>query len=330
MKKQNASARTTNQIPQFSPADEPVDIRYDAIFKAVFTRESREAKTALSKLVSAMLGQEVSKLRIVENEPAIEGVEDRHIRFDINCHTKTGERINVEMSFNPALFEPDRLEYHMGRLFTSQGIKGKNKSYGSLKKAYQITILAKHRFFPDNEFFHCFEYYDKSKNITLGGKTQIITVELMKLDRIVKKPIIELSARERWSLFFEYLTDVKYRDKINEIIRNDEGIFMATRSLVRITRSDREWAYNESRLKYELELQTIRVNARRARQEAVAKSKIEGRAEGLDEGRTEGLAEGRVNAKIEIARNMKAKGRLLAQIAEDTGLSPEEIAGLSD
>jgi len=162
-----------------------------------------------------MLEQEVSTLRIVENEPAIEDMEDRHIRFDINCRTKTGERINVEMSFNPASYEPDRLEYHAGRLFTSQGIKGKNKGYKNLKKTYQITILAKHRFFPDNEFFHCFKYHDEIKNISLGGKTRIITVELMKLDKIIKKPIMELNAQEKWALFFEYLTDAKYRDTMD-------------------------------------------------------------------------------------------------------------------
>ena len=45
---------------------------------------------------------------------------------------------------------------------------------------------------------------------------------------------------------------------------------------------------------------------------------------GLKRGREEGLAEGR----LEIARNMKAKGLAIDLIAECSGLSPEEIAKL--
>ena len=39
---------------QFSEDDDPVDIRYDKVFKAVFTKETPASKGALSKLVSAL------------------------------------------------------------------------------------------------------------------------------------------------------------------------------------------------------------------------------------------------------------------------------------
>ena len=267
-----------------------------------------------------MLGQEISTLRIVENEPAITDIKDRNIRFDINCRIKNGERINVEMCFNPGFYESDRLEYHVGRLFTSQQIKGE-KGYHNLKKTYQIAILAKQSFFSDNEFFHCYEYYDKIRNISLNGKTQIITVELTKLDKIIEKPVIELSVQERWALYFEYLTNIKYRDTINEIIKHEEGITMATKALMRITRSDREWAYRESKLKYELDRQSLIYETKR---EGIA----EGIAEGVVKGRKEGISQGELNKALDIARNMKTKGRPSAQIAEDTGLSLEEINNL--
>ena len=200
------------------------------------------------------------------------------------------------------------LEYHVGRLFTSQQIKGE-KGYQNLKKTYQIAILAKQSFFPDNEFFHCYEYYDKIRNISLNGKTQIITVELTKLDKIIEKPVIELSVQERWALYFEYLTNIKYRDTINEIIKNEEGITMATKALMRITRSDREWAYRESKLKYELDRQSLIYETKR---------------EGIAEGRKEGISQGR----IDIARNMKSLNLSVDVIAKSTGLSLEEINNL--
>jgi len=328
MKKQNSSLQTKKHVVQLGPQDNPIDIRYDEVFKAVFTSESAESRMALTKLVSAMLGQEVSMLRIVENEPAITNSKDRKIRLDINCRTENGERINVEMCFNPDFYEPDRLEYHIGRLFTSQQVRGK-RGYKTLKKAYQIAILAKLQFFPDDEFFHCFEYYDKLRGVSLNGRTKIITVELTKLDKIIEKPVTELSVQERWALYFEYLTDTKYRDIINDIIKHEEGITMATKALMRITRSDREWAYRESKLKYELDRQTLIYETKRAgiaegRKDGIA----EGRKEGIAEGRKDGIADGELRKTLDIARNMKALNLSADVIAKATGLSPEEIANL--
>ena len=54
----------------------------------------------------------------------------------------------------------------------------------------------------------------------------------------------------------------------------------------------------------------------------------EGLAAGLAEGRAEGRAEGAAKTSREIAAKMKAKRTPMAEIAEITGLSEEEIAGL--
>jgi hypothetical protein len=47
-------------------------------------------------------------------------------------------------------FEPVRLEFYVGKLFIGQDIRGTDKSYGNLKRAYQIAILANERFFNDD------------------------------------------------------------------------------------------------------------------------------------------------------------------------------------
>ena len=62
-----------------------------------------------------------------------------------------------------------------------------------------------------------------------------------------------------------------------------------------------------------------------ARDEGLAEGRAEGLAEGLAEGKTEGLTEG----KLEIARKMKIRGNPLTEIAEITGLAPEEIDKIS-
>ena len=240
----------------FKDDDDLIDIRYDNVFKAVFTKETPASRGALSNLISAFIDRKITVTRINSNEPPIDDLKDRQIRFDISCKSESGELINVEMSLNPKSFEPVRLEFYAGKLFTAQDIRGIDKNYNDLKEAYQIAILAKERFFPDQEFLHNFEYYDKSKEITLNGRTRIITLELSKLEKTVEKPIEEMSLQESWAVYFGYLTDREKRMKINDILKREEGIAMASEVLINVTKDEIERARLLSELKYELDTQS--------------------------------------------------------------------------
>jgi predicted transposase/invertase (TIGR01784 family) len=59
-----------------------------------------------------------------------------------------------------------------------------------------------------------------------------------------------------------------------------------------------------------------------------AEGLAEGKAEGLAEGKAEGLAEGEVKAQVTIAHNLKEAGLPFDIIAQSTGLSLDEVAGL--
>jgi hypothetical protein len=67
----------------FTESEDLLDIRSDNVFKAVFTKDMPESKKALGKLVSALIGREVTIDAITANEPPIEDLRDRQIRFDI-------------------------------------------------------------------------------------------------------------------------------------------------------------------------------------------------------------------------------------------------------
>jgi predicted transposase/invertase (TIGR01784 family) len=289
----------------FTENDDLLDIRNDNVFKAVFTKDMPESQKALGKLVSALVGRELRIVTITANEPPIEDLRDRQIRFDINCKAENDELINVEMSLNPKPFEPVRLEYHIGKLFIGQDIRGKDRNYSDLKQAYQIAILANKRFFEDEMPLHEFEYYDPLHKVSLNGRSRIITLELSKLGEVVEKPIKNMNAPELWGVYFQYLPDKSKRGMINEIIACEEGIAMASEVLITISKDEREQAWLRSREKYILDTQSNLSWERR-------------------EGRTEGHAE----EKLEIARNLKKMGLAVSQIAEGTGLSPEAIQKL--
>jgi predicted transposase/invertase (TIGR01784 family) len=290
---------------QFPDNADPIDIRLDHVFKAVFTKGTPESQGALSHLLSAIIGRTLSVTAIEANEPPVFDLRERQIRFDINCKADTGEYVNIEMSLNPNASEPLRLEYYSGKLFASQSIKGAGKKYANLKESYQIAILAKRRFFDDNEFYHSFEYYDPQRRVSLGGRTRIITLELSKVEQAVEKPASDMTVREQWAIFFEYLTNKEKRSKINEILGREEGIAMAGEALMTITKDEIEWEHQMSRLKYELDLQND-----------------------MTEAREEGERKGRLERDYEIARNLKKRGAPISQIAEDTGLSINDIAEL--
>ena len=286
---------------QFDDSNDLIDICYDNVFKAVFTKNTPESKRALSCLISALIGRDVSVIMITANEPAIENLRDRQLRFDIACLTEKEEPVNVEMSLNPTPVEPIRLEFHISKLFAGQDIRGTNKDYRDLKEAYQIAFLVSERFFPDEVFLHRFEYYDSERNISLGGKSRIITLELSKLDRIIEKPVKEMTATEHWAVYFRYLRDMDKRRKINEILQYEEGIAMASEVLMTISRDQVERARLMSEFKYEVDTRT---HVNYAVDRAVN------------------------NAKIQFAKNLLEAGDSIEKIITATGLSREEIEGL--
>ena len=166
------------------------------------------------------------------------------------------------MCLTPDVFEPIRLEYYTARLFGGQDIKG-DSSYKDLKQTYQIAILANKSFFVDNHCYHVFSYYDPIRRVPLDGRTQIITLELSKLDEIVEKPINEMSLSERWAVFLEYLTVKDKRDKINAIFDQEEGIAMAGKVLMSVSKDEYERARLESEFKYQMDMQSMLVTAKR-------------------------------------------------------------------
>jgi len=206
-------------------------------------------------LFSSLIGRKVAVDVITANEPPKTYAGQKHVRLDISCKTKEGELVNVEMSFTPKVDEPTRLEYYTTISYTGQNVKGKKKKYKNLKETYRIAILAEKSFFPDENLIQCFLYYDPKTQVSLGGKTRIITVELVKTKPIVEKPIKEMTKAELWAVFFQYLTDEGKRAKIMEIIKQEEGIAMAVEALSNITQEEIDFFTRLSELKYELDKQ---------------------------------------------------------------------------
>ncbi|MDR2922600.1 MAG: hypothetical protein LBU85_04560 [Treponema sp.] len=86
---------------------------------------------------------------------------------------------------------------------------------------------------------------------------------LSKLKKVVEKPVAEMSAAEYWAVYFRYLTNIKKRRKINEILKREEGIVMASEVLMTISRDEVERTRLMSEHKRQLDIQSKLVHAKR-------------------------------------------------------------------
>ena len=93
----------------------------------------------------------------------------------------------------------------------------------------------------------------------------------------------------------------------------------------KVTEDELEYERREARFKYQLQRNT---ELYVARNEGLEQGRTEGEAIGLKKGRSEGRVEGAAQEKREIAKNLKHAGIPIDVIAENTGLTAEEIERL--
>jgi hypothetical protein len=110
---------------------------------------------------------------------------------------------------------------------------------------------------------HRFRYYDEERGLDLGGRTEIITIELKKTAGLPAKKAREMSPGELWAFFFRYASDRERRGRINEIMTVEEGIAMAGEELLTVSEEEKLQAWLMSAEKYDLDRQSDLVDARR-------------------------------------------------------------------
>jgi predicted transposase/invertase (TIGR01784 family) len=245
------------------------------------------------------------------------------IRMDIKCRFCGGQLADIEMQKKDTgdVDEPrKRMNYYNARLMAGQIESGERA--GKMADCHQITFLD-YREFNDGEYYHHIRQYDQYGNLYDGGFL-LHFFELVKLKTILRKPVAELSDTEICGIFLKYEGIPEYGDKLNEIYTCKEGVRMAKNALNKMSRDWKEWAQQETRLRYETNYMLAQIHQKHLAEKAIK----EGHEKGLREGISQGLSQGTAQAKREDARNMKKADIPVATIVQCTGLSEEEIAQL--
>ncbi len=114
--------------------------RYDAIFKALFTDNSPQARIALQSFLEAVLEAKVSDIKLQPNELAVESVTDKNSVFDISCVLNDSEAVNIEMQgIDVTGWYDRRAEYYVAHLLNHYTFTG--LEWEKVPKVYQISVL---------------------------------------------------------------------------------------------------------------------------------------------------------------------------------------------
>jgi predicted transposase/invertase (TIGR01784 family) len=280
-------------LPEILPAYD------DGIFKAIFTRH--ESEPALIDIIETFTGLSVKEITVKNSERTIQNADDKRIRFDINCITKDGKMIDIEMQ--ASAMEGDNIDnahagirerslYYEAMLHSSQP---RPKDYSAQLMSIQLTIC-NYNVFPDDKLIRHFVFTDEYGN-ELSKSMSIIFVELPKLD--VNKPIENMTDLEEWALYLRYSNNVKYQNYIETLKERKEVFRMAYETQVTVSQDDIAKAWYMSRLKYE-----------------------------LDESHNQSMI--RKGAIKQVARNLIKLHTPIQTISQATGLSESELRAIQE
>jgi predicted transposase/invertase (TIGR01784 family) len=166
--------------------------------------------------------------------------------------------------------------------------------------------LVNFEFLPSKGFHTCFHLWeDSERDLLLTDALEIHFVDMVKFRRLREKDIRH-DPLHRWLAYFDPDSP---EDLIEEVIKMDAAIQKAQERLTFVA-NDKE-ALREYHMR-EMALSDWTSGVNHARRE----------------GRMEGLTEGRRERDKAIARNLKAMGIPIGQIAQGTGLSEDQIREL--
>jgi predicted transposase/invertase (TIGR01784 family) len=296
------------------PDEKLVDITNDTVFKFMLTMDTKESKETLRCLISVLIEKEVNEVTVIQNEPQTGNKNQKHCRLDVNCKLNGGHAANVEMTMYPRSSEFIRIEHFWMLIGASRDTAG--IEYKDFPYVYQISFLGEGNLSKDKEPINSHGVCNLRTKKIMNTRGLIITIEFHKLKNKIKS-IETMSEAERWAAYIAWINDKSKINLVNELIRKDGGLQMATNALRQATDNQLLQMELISQLKAECDAFN-----------RMAEAKREAKQKGMKEGIEKGRAEMKIERDIEIARNLLKLNLTNEQISQSTSLSIKEIEAL--
>lgn len=273
----------------------------DVVFKAIFGSEQN--KDLLVAFLNDVLDLDIvseTYLELVNTELPAHDAEGKFSRLDIRAKLKNGQQVNIEIQVRDLKNTIQRgLIYH-SKMFASQLTSGMD--YAGTRRCISLMILDFNLFMDKKQWYNRFRYKDVETGNELSDLSEIIFLEMPKM----KKRCTEnesLSKREQWTLFLH--TDQE--EDLDMLAEKDKNIEKAIDKLIYVSADEK--------LRFEYEMREKAENDYHS---------------GMAEAERRGREEGARQKAVETAGKLKQKGMKDADIAEITGLSPDEIKEIGE
>ena len=299
-------------------------IRFDWAMKRLLRDKANYG--VLEGLITTLLGRPIKIQKLLESESNQENEEDKQNRVDVLAEDEQGVLYLIEVQNETELAYFQRMLFGASKLVTEYINRG--QGYENVRKVYSINIV----------YFNLGE----GKDIVYHGKTEFRGIHNHELLRLSPFPRQRFAVDEVSELYPEYyILKVNDFDRWSRVPLEQWIYFLNTGEIPDDATAP---GLGEARQKLKLDHMTreelrayyrhldnviiLRDNITTARGEGHLEGKEEGRAEGKAEGRAEGRAEGIAEGIRMTARKLKDMGLSDRQIAQATGLSPEDIRNL--
>ena len=251
----------------------------------------------LIMLLNDILDEDIIGIEYLPNQGLAATVSDKQAAVDVSCRTSDARQFIVEMQNNRKTDFRSRLFYYGAKAIQRQVKAGDKKYiYDSVRVIAIQNFVTAHNRAPKDKILFRYEFRETEINELYGTQMRLYILELPRM----KRAVTEQNNLEEWCYMFENFPNfVGIPAEVNPRFHK----LMDTIRIDNMT--------DEEKRKYFIS--SIDDEER----EDIAKANF-------DYGRAEGEA-----AKAEaIAKKLLAMGLTLAQLAEGTGLSVEEVEAL--
>ena len=305
--------------------DKFLDPKNDFAFKRVFGSEKN--KDILIQFLNDILDhQYIGQIKDITflptiQEPAVAASKQSIV--DVLCQDQHGVQYIVEMQVTATTDFDKRVQYYATKAYSRQLLKGED--YQKLRNVIFLAIT-NFTMFPDDPSIKSDHIIFNSQ--TYAHKLKGLHFTFIELTKFTKKLEELTSIREKWYYYLKHAPETT-EEAYSELVEGSPALQRAYDELEKASWSQEELYKYDQIIKQERDHASVGIAQF---QKGEKKGREEGKAEGLKEGEKKGIelgkAEGKQQEKLEIAKQMLAKGLDIQLICEMTGLSEERIRSL--
>ena len=297
-----------------------LDPKADVTFKKVFGEHKNLVISLLNALLPLDDGKQVESIEYLPPEMVPDNPDKKNSIVDVRCEETGGRKFIVEMQLNWTTAFKERVLFNAAKAYVRQ--IDRSDKFKLLQPVYSLNLVNK-IFEPDTD--NCYHHYSMVHNLDTRKKIDGLHLVFVELPKFKPQSFAEKKMAVLWLKFLTEI-DEKTRTVPQELLENPE-VSEALEIVEESAYSDAEMAAYEGYWDAVRREATIIGELNDAREELAEEKKNRDEAVARADAAT-AERDAAVEKLRQSARKMKDKGFAVADIADLTGLTADEIAAL--